>query len=104
MHLRGPICIFVLAFLSVTVSAQDLKPGEIHATVAVQEDPAYSYALYLPSNYTPQKRWPILLAFDPFGRGVSPVKLFQEGARNTASLLSAAIIPVTSVIPQRPSD
>jgi tetratricopeptide (TPR) repeat protein len=80
MHLRGPIWIFVLAFLSITVSAQDVKPGEIHASVTVQQDPAYSYALYLPSNYTPRKRWPILLAFDPFGRGVSPVKLFQEGA------------------------
>ena len=80
MHLRGPIWIFVLAFLAITGFAQDVKPGEIHASVTVQEDPGYSYALYLPSNYTPQKRWPILLAFDPFGRGVSPVKLFQKGA------------------------
>ena len=74
VHLRGLIWIFVLAFLAITVSAQDVRPGEIHASVTVQQDPAYSYALYLPSNYTPQKRWPILLAFDPFGRGVSPGK------------------------------
>jgi len=79
----GPRLVFSLLLLSIlgtVVNAQELKPGEIHASVTVQQDPAYSYALYLPSNYTPQKRWPILLAFDPFGRGISPVKLFQKGA------------------------
>jgi hypothetical protein len=72
--------LLLLSILGTALCAQEIKPGEIHASVTVQQDPAYSYALYLPSNYTPQKRWPILLAFDPFGHGISPVKLFQKGA------------------------
>src|SRR5438309_3736361 len=72
--------LLLLWFLGTALWAQELKPGEIHASVAVQADSSYSYALYLPSSYTPQKPWPILLAFDPFGHGLSPVKLFQKGA------------------------
>jgi poly(3-hydroxybutyrate) depolymerase len=77
---RVVFSLLLLWSLKTAVRGQELKPGEIHASVSVQEDPAYSYALYLPSNYTPQKSWPILLAFDPSGHGLFPVKLFQKGA------------------------
>ncbi len=90
MHLRGLIWIFVLACLSITVSAQDVKPGEVHPSVTVREDATHSYALYLPSNYTPQKRWPILVAFDPFGRGATAVKLFQKGAEKYGFIVAGS--------------
>jgi dienelactone hydrolase len=68
--------------------------GVVHASVAVLADPSNSYALYLPSQYSPQpippqsaranggpqKRWPLLLVFDPFGRGEAGVKVFHEAA------------------------
>ncbi|HEX8117944.1 MAG TPA: hypothetical protein VF521_11790, partial [Pyrinomonadaceae bacterium] len=44
------------------------------------KDPAQTYALYLPSNYTPERRWPTLYCFDPLARGAVPVKLFSEAA------------------------
>ncbi len=80
MRLHHLSWIFLLSCLSATVAAQSLKLGEVMPSVTVQEDATHSYALYLPSNYTPQKRWPILVAFDPFGRGATAVKLFQPGA------------------------
>ena len=52
----------------------------MHASVAVAADPSNSYALYLPSAYSPAKRWPLLLVFDPFARGEVSVKLFHEAA------------------------
>jgi predicted esterase len=36
--------------------------------------------LYLPSNYTPDRRWPVIYAFDPFARGKVPVELYKDAA------------------------
>lgn len=55
--------------------------GEIVERVADTDNPEQSYALFLPPDYTPVKKWPILYAFDPGGRGSVPVKLFEESAR-----------------------
>jgi dienelactone hydrolase len=55
-------------------------PGTVHSSIAVIADASNSYALYLPAAYSPAKRWPLLLVFDPFARGEVSVKLFQEAA------------------------
>jgi predicted esterase len=66
--------------LSLAIRAQTPAPGTVHASVAATADPTNSYALYLPSAYSPAKRWPLLLVFDPFARGEVSVKLFHEAA------------------------
>src|SRR6476620_401068 len=65
---------------SVVAQAQTPAPGTVHASVTVAADATNSYALYLPSAYSPAKRWPLLLVFDPFARGEVSVKLFHEAA------------------------
>lgn len=72
MVLGSAVCAFA--------QLQTLAAGTVHSSVAVIADPSNSYALYLPSNYSLQKRWPLLLVFDPFGRGETGVKLFHEAA------------------------
>jgi dienelactone hydrolase len=42
--------------------------------------PDQTYALYLPSTYTPAKTWPIVYAFDPVARGNVPVELMKDAA------------------------
>jgi hypothetical protein len=54
--------------------------AEVIEKVTCESDPAQSYALFLPPGYAPEKKWPILYAFDPVGRGAVPVKLFQAAA------------------------
>lgn len=61
-------------------SPQDLQPGRIIERVACRNAPNQSYALYLPSNYSPGKKWPLLAAFDPGARGNAPVEHFKEAA------------------------
>ncbi len=34
--------------------------------------------MYLPSSYTPEKRWPIIYFFDPAGRGRRPLDLYRQ--------------------------
>ncbi len=60
--------------------AEELPRGRVVETVATLKDSSQTYALYLPSNYTNARRWPILYCFDPLARGAVPVKLFSEAA------------------------
>jgi dienelactone hydrolase len=62
-------------------------PGVVQPAVKVLADASNSYALYLPKNYTQQKRWPVLLAFDPSGNGVDPVRVFQPAAEKYGFIL-----------------
>jgi dienelactone hydrolase len=61
-------------------AADELPRGTLIESVNVEAAPGQSYALYLPTGYTPGKRWPILYAFDPGGRGQTPVALFRAAA------------------------
>jgi hypothetical protein len=63
-----------------TSATTSIPPGSFQPTVKVLADESHSYALYLPAKYSAQKRWPVLLAFDPSGEGANPVKLLQPAA------------------------
>lgn len=44
--------------------------------VICQHDSSQSYAIFLPGNYSPDRKWPLLLCFDPHADGLLPVRLF----------------------------
>jgi hypothetical protein len=56
---------------------QPAAPNQI-VDVTCASDPAQSYALYLPSAYTPARRWPIIYFFDPDGSGRRPLDLYKD--------------------------
>ena len=58
----------------------DLQPGRVIERVSCKKDPGQSYALYLPSNYSPTRKWALLAAFDPGARGNIPVERFKDAA------------------------
>jgi predicted esterase len=60
--------------------ADQLPKGQIIEKVVCAGNPAQGYALYLPSNYSARRRWPVLYAFDPGARGKIPVENFKEAA------------------------
>jgi dienelactone hydrolase len=70
----------IFCVLTLAARPQTPAPGAVHGSVTVAADPTNSYALYLPSAYSPAKRWPLLLVFDPFARGEVSVKLFHDSA------------------------
>jgi predicted esterase len=57
-----------------------IPKGQIVERIEALNDSSQSYALYLPSNYTPERKWPVLYAFDPGARGRVPVERFKEAA------------------------
>jgi len=61
-------------------AADGLTPGVLAERVLLPDHPEESYALYLPSSYSPARPTPILYAFDPRARGRVPVERFQAAA------------------------
>jgi predicted esterase len=58
----------------------EIPKGQIVERVVCVNDRNQSYALYLPSNYSPDRKWPILYAFDPRARGRIPLERFKDAA------------------------
>ena len=59
---------------------EKLELGKTIERVVCSKNPEQSYALYLPSHYSPDHSWPVVFAFDPFARGKIPVELMKDAA------------------------
>jgi dienelactone hydrolase len=71
----------VFAALSSLSYAQNRIPkGEIADHIQSAYDPNQTHCIYVPGNYTPEKKWPILFCYDARSRGKIPAELFREGA------------------------
>jgi tetratricopeptide (TPR) repeat protein len=57
-----------------------LQTGVVTPKVICIGKPDQSYAVYLPSNYSADRKWPILYAFDPAARGVYPLERMKDAA------------------------
>ncbi|HEX2854731.1 MAG TPA: hypothetical protein VHO24_15980 [Opitutaceae bacterium] len=84
-------CIAVFALLfALSVRAQSLT-GQVVDKVICEGNPAQSYALYLPSNYTEAKKWPVIFCFDAGARGIMPVERLREAAEKYGYLVAGSL-------------
>src|SRR5262245_52146216 len=65
---------------SAAAAPQNLPAGEIIPDVQCAANPSQTYALYLPRQYSVDRPWPLILAFDPGGRGTNPVERYRAAA------------------------
>ena len=94
----GPFRSWVLVFSALLAGGQTLTnappqplpAGEIIESVVCAKDSTQNYALYLPSNYTPAKTWPIIYAFDPLAYGKTPVKLYKDAAEKFGFIVAGS--------------
>lgn len=85
----------LLAALAVAVfgrvaSAEDLPRGEVIGDVQCRDDPSQHYALYLPSNFTPSRPWPVILAFDAGARGREGVERYRIAAEQYGYIVAGS--------------
>jgi dienelactone hydrolase len=73
-----------------SVSAQPLETGKILPHIACAANPEQSYALYIPSNYASDRRWPIVFSSDPMGRGTVPLELERAAAERYGYILATS--------------
>ena len=81
----------VVALVSVGVAgAQELPRGTIIDNVTCAADPTQSYALYLPSTYSPARLWTLLIAFHPAARGRAMVEKYQAAAEQYGYIVAGS--------------
>jgi len=71
------------------VSAE-LPRGQVVERVACAADEAQAYALYLPAGYTPERKWPIVYAFDSHGHGADIARLLRAGAERHGWIIASS--------------
>src|SRR5690349_15033911 len=87
------LCAFVVASHLQAQQLTSLASGAVRGkivNITCAPDPSQSYALYLPSNYSPDRRWPIIYAFDPFARGTVPVELYKRAAEKYGYIVAGS--------------
>jgi dienelactone hydrolase len=80
----------LLAPSALSPHAQEPTPGQIVDKVLCRSDVSQSYALFLPSSYSPQKKWPILYALDAGARGRLPVERFRDAAEKYGYIVAGS--------------
>ena len=68
----------------------DFPRGQIIDNVSCADDETQSYALYLPSDYTPARPWNLLLAFHPSARGRAFAEKYQAAAERFGYIVAAS--------------
>lgn len=89
MRFRAILSLAVL-LPAALLAVEDFPRGQIIENVECVADATQSYALYLPSNYTPGKRWNVIVGLDAGGRGRSPVAQFQEAAEKYGYIVAGS--------------
>ena len=75
---------------AISAAAQDLPRGVILDDVKCVADPSQSYALYIPSNYSPDRRWSLLMGFHAGGRGRAIVETYRAAAEQYGYIVAAS--------------
>jgi hypothetical protein len=98
-HRRSWTATLALLLLSTTAAISQDKPthldwqkikGTVVDQVTCLDDPTQSYALYLPSQYSPDRSWPVIYAFDPGGRGKTAVEVYQSAAEKYGYIVAGS--------------
>lgn len=90
MRIRILSGLLASSLMAGAASAQELTPGTVIAKVVCRESTGQSYALYLPSTYSSDRKWPILYAFDSGARGLIPVERFKEAAERLGFIVAGS--------------
>ena len=92
-------------FTLVNLNAQEYRitKGGVTDSLPISGASGETYALYTPRDYSPDKEWPVIFAFDPLGRGSKTAGLFRLGAESQNYLIASSNIdlkkkPIDSII------
>ncbi len=84
---RVAVAAVCVAVLAPTPASAAVPIGTLVEGMHCTTDASQTYSLYLPSSYTTERRWPVLLIFDPRGRSRLAAELFREPAERFGWIL-----------------
>ena len=79
--------LLVRRLLLVLLFACSAFAGTLKENVVSAADPQQTYTLFLPSSYDAAKKYPLLLIFDPRGRGTDAARVFADAAEEYGWIL-----------------
>jgi hypothetical protein len=83
--------VLALCMCARSASAQpELPRGVVVERVDCASDATQTYALYLPSGYSSERRWSVLLGFDPAARGRVMVEKYRAAAEQYGIIVAAS--------------
>ncbi|MBK5193029.1 MAG: hypothetical protein JJE07_07420 [Flavobacteriaceae bacterium] len=82
--------LLVFSFQIVFTQEISLRKGAVTDNLSVNDSLSETFAIYLPSNYSNEKSWPVFFVFDPEGRGKSVVQLFRQPGEEQGYLIVAS--------------
>lgn len=83
---------FLLIFFCNFLFSQEisLKKGVVVDSIQVNDSIPETYAVYLPSNFSMDKTWPVIFVLDPDGRGRTAAQLFRQAAEEQGYIVAAS--------------
>jgi predicted esterase len=81
------IVLALLLTLSSALAGAEPERGRLIDNVATRADASQTYTLYLPTSYDPARAQPLLLVFDPRGRGTVAAEIFRPAAEEYGWIL-----------------
>jgi predicted esterase len=74
----------LLLAIAISLGAQSVRQ------IDIPDHPGQSYALFVPTNYTADRRWPMLYCLDPGARGRAAVERFAAAAEMAGWLVAGS--------------
>ena len=86
------IYILLFSFSLHIVFAQEIsvRKGGVTDDLIVNDSLSETFAIYLPTNYSNEKIWPVFFVFDPEGRGKSVAQLFRQPGEEQGYMIVAS--------------
>ena len=94
----------LLLYAAGAAAAVELPRGTLIEKVVCESQRDQTYALYLPSTYTPERKWPILYAFDARGQGKTVAELFRRAAESYGWIVVSSSNTASDVEGERPME
>ena len=84
------LLLFVFSFQIFFAQEISLRKGAVTDNLSVNDSLSETFAIYLPTNYSNEKSWPVFFVFDPEGRGKSVVQLFRQPGEEQGYVIVAS--------------
>lgn len=67
------------------------EPGQTSDEIKAVAKPEWSYFVYLPKDYTPTRKWPVMFIMSPGGGGAGALGRYVEGAEMNNWILACSV-------------